>query len=75
MQQAKTNFKTPHIPHESKLYTTAETAAILSVSLRTVQAWIREGAIPCIRLGDGHRLVRIQGRAIDDFIRSGMQRR
>ncbi|GAB4423949.1 MAG: hypothetical protein Kow0031_02670 [Anaerolineae bacterium] len=59
------------IPHELRLYTTAEVAAILGVSLRTVQSWIKEGSLPHIRLGEGQKLVRVQGKDVDDLIRSG----
>lgn len=71
----RNNFSIPKnpIPHEARLYTTAEVAAILGVSLRTVQAWVKENTIPHIRLGDGGRLVRIQGRDLDKFIQDGYQ--
>ena len=41
-------FKTTQngVPPELRLYTTAEAAAILNVSLRTLQGWIREGQLP-----------------------------
>jgi excisionase family DNA binding protein len=51
-----------------RLYTTAEAAAILNVSLRTVQGWIRDGTLPHARLGDGGRLVRIRAQDLEDFI-------
>lgn len=62
------------VPHEFRLFTTAEVAAILNVSLRTVQGWIRDGTLPHIRLGDGGRLIRIQGKDLDDFIKKGYKR-
>jgi excisionase family DNA binding protein len=39
------------------LYTTAEVASMLRVHQRTVQDWIREGALPAVRYG---RLLRIR---------------
>jgi excisionase family DNA binding protein len=56
-----------------RLYTTAEAAAILNVSLRTVQEWIRDGTLPLTRLGDGGRLVRIRAQDLEDFIQRGYQ--
>jgi len=59
--------------HDLRLYTTAEAAAILNVSLRTVQAWIRDGTLPHTRLGEGGRLVRIRASDLQDFIAAGYQ--
>ncbi len=53
---------------ELKLYTTKEVANILSVSLRTVQSWIRNGSLPHVRLGQGHRLMRIRAPDLESFI-------
>jgi excisionase family DNA binding protein len=39
------------------LFTTQEVARLLRVSQRTVQDWIREGALPAIRYG---RIIRIR---------------
>jgi excisionase family DNA binding protein len=39
------------------LYTTSEVAAMLRVSIRTVQDWIRCGVLPAVRYG---RLLRIR---------------
>jgi excisionase family DNA binding protein len=61
------------IPHELRLYTTAEAAAILNVSLRTVQGWIREGNLSHIRLGEGGRLVRIPAKDLQEFIQQNYQ--
>ncbi len=58
---------------ELKLYTTKEVAAILSVSLRTVQSWIRNGSMPHVRLGQGHRLVRIRAQDLESFIQQSYQ--
>ena len=60
-------------PHERQLFTTAETAAILNVSLRTVQTWIRDGTLPHIRLGESGRLVRIPATDLDLFIKQNYQ--
>ena len=70
-KQFKDNRDTP--PIELKLYTTAEAAAILNVSLRTLQSWIREGSLPHVRLGDGGRLVRIKAQDLEDFIQQSYQ--
>jgi excisionase family DNA binding protein len=56
------------VPPELRLYTTAEAAAILNVSLRTLQGWVRDGALPHVRLGEGGRLVRIRAQDLEDFI-------
>ena len=63
-------FKTTQngVPPELRLYTTAEAAAILNVSLRTLQGWVRDGTLPHVRLGDGGRLVRIRAQDLEDFI-------
>ena len=63
-------FKTTQngVPPKLRLYTTAEAAAILNVSLRTLQGWIREGQLPHVRLGEGGRLVRIRAQDLEDFI-------
>ena len=39
------------------LYTTSEVATLLRVNQRTVQEWIRSGALPAVRYG---RLLRIR---------------
>ena len=39
----KTANKAHQISHSQRLYTTAEVAAILAVSLQTVQNWVRDG--------------------------------
>ena len=56
------------VPPELRLYTTAEAAAILNVSLRTLQGWVRDGSLPHVRLGEGGRLVRIRAHDLDDFV-------
>ena len=63
-------FKTTQngVPPELRLYTTAEAAAILNVSLRTLQGWVRDGTLSHVRLGDGGRLVRIRAQDLEDFI-------
>ena len=68
-------FKTTQngVPPELRLYTTAEAAAILNVSLRTLQGWVRGGALPHVRLGEGGRLVRIRAQDLDDFIQKSYQ--
>ncbi len=58
---------------ELNLYTTKQVADILSVSLRTVQSWIRNGSLPHVRLGDGKRLVRIRAQDLEAFIQRNYQ--
>ena len=73
MIDKSTQHANPRQMHDLRLYTTAEAAAILNVSLRTVQAWIREGVLPHTRLGEGGRLVRIRASDLETFIASGYQ--
>ena len=61
------------VPPELRLYTTAEAAAILNVSLRTLQGWVRDGVLPHIRLGEGGRLVRIRAQDLTAFIQQNYQ--
>jgi len=56
------------IPPELRLYTPAEVAAILNVSMRTLQGWIRDDQLPHTRLGEGGRLVRIRASDLQTFI-------
>ncbi len=62
------------IPPELRLYTPAEAAAILNVSMRTLQGWIRDGQLPHTRLGEGGRLVRIRARDLQSFIERNYRR-
>ncbi len=55
-----------------KLYTPAESAAILGVSLKTLRKWVDAGLIPHTRLGPAARLIRIRAEDIDHFLRAGM---
>lgn len=64
-----------HIPAKSRvvkpelqLFTTAEAAAILNVSLRTMQGWLKDGLLPYTSLGEGGRLVRIRSTDLTDFV-------
>ncbi len=66
--QKKPNFVQP------KLFTTAEAAAILNVSLKTLNGWLKDGRLPYIKLGDGGRLTRIRERDLEAFIDSGYQK-
>jgi len=54
-----------------KLYTVAETAAILGVSIKTLRKWLDNGNIPYTRLGPAARLIRIRGQDIENFLRAG----
>jgi excisionase family DNA binding protein len=56
------------IPQALKLYTVAETAAILSVSKKSVYNWIKQAALPAIRLGPGQRYLRIRQTDLERFI-------
>ncbi len=58
-------------PNSMKLFTTAEAAAILNISLKTLNNWLKEGKLPYIKLGDGGRLTRIRERDLEAFIDSG----
>ena len=52
-----------------KLYTTQAVAALLEVTPRTIQHWIRTGKLAAIRLGGGPRSeYRIETDALRDFI-------
>ena len=62
------------IPPSLELFTVAETASILGVSRKLVSAWIRQGALPAIRLGPGQRLLRIRRADLEAFIASGQIR-
>ncbi|HPD40585.1 MAG TPA: helix-turn-helix domain-containing protein [Anaerolineae bacterium] len=57
-----------HTPPSLDLYTVAETAAILSVSQKSVFAWIKEGLLPAIRIGPGQKLIRVRRKDLEEFI-------
>jgi len=59
------------LPPNLELYTPAEAAAILGVSLRTLRGWIRSGALGHTRLGPGQRLIRISRRDLEAFFTRG----
>ena len=59
------------VPTTLELFTVAETAAILGVSRKLVSQWIRQGALPAIRLGPGQRLLRIRRVDLEAFIAQG----
>jgi excisionase family DNA binding protein len=63
------------IPPALDLYTPAEAAAILNVSLRTLQKWLARGDIPFTRLGPGSRLIRIRADDLMKFVERGAQRK
>jgi len=66
-QTNKLNITSPSL----ELFTVAETASILGVSRKLVSTWIRQGALPAIRLGPGQRLLRIRRADLEAFIASG----
>jgi excisionase family DNA binding protein len=55
---------TPDAPPVGALYTPAEVAALLKVTPRTVQAWIRAGRLPARRYG---RLYRVRAEDLARF--------
>ena len=55
------------------LYTVAETAIILGVNQKLVFTWIRDGALPAIRLGTNQRLVRIRRVDLEEFVEKDFQ--
>lgn len=61
--ESKTHHNNPN-----QLFTAAKAAAILNVSLKTLNNWLREGHLPHTRLGDGGRLVRIRQQDLEEFI-------
>jgi excisionase family DNA binding protein len=62
-----------HTDFPPKLYTAAEAAAILGVSLKTLHKWLDAGILPHTRLGPAARLIRIRAQDIETFLRSGLQ--
>ena len=61
-----------NVTHSSlELFTVAECAAILNVSRKLIGNWIREGALPAVRLGPGQRLIRIRKQDLEHFIEQG----
>jgi excisionase family DNA binding protein len=63
------------IPAGLRLYTTTEAAAILNVSLRTLQSWVKDGTLPHVRLGKSGRLVRIRAQDMTQLIQRNYQQR
>jgi len=57
-----------HTPPSLDLYTVAETAAILSVSKKSVFAWIKDGLLQAIRIGPGQKLIRVRRVDLEKFI-------
>jgi excisionase family DNA binding protein len=57
MDHHPSTVATPELPSVGPLYTTDDVAKLLRVSQRTVQDWIRSGALPAVRYG---RLLRIR---------------
>ena len=50
------------------LYTTSEVAKILRVAQRTVQDWIREGALPAVRYGRVFRVREVDPAGFGEFM-------
>ena len=65
---ARTPSTPPPLPPDMSpvgaLYTPAEVAALLKVTPRTVQAWIRAGRLPARRYG---RLYRVRAADLEQF--------
>ena len=59
----------PEATEIGRVYTTHEVAALLKVSYRTIQEWIRTGKLPAVRYG---RLFRIRA---EDLARFGQETR
>ena len=58
----------PTRPDTLDFYTVTETAAILGVSEKLVFTWIKDAALPAIRLGPGRRLIRIRRVDLETFV-------
>jgi len=58
-------------PTPFDLFTISETAAILGVSYRSVSNWIKQDALPAIRLGPEKHLIRIRVTDLEAFIDQG----
>ncbi|RLC95033.1 MAG: hypothetical protein DRI77_10405 [Chloroflexi bacterium] len=54
-------------------YTVAETAIILGVNQKLVFTWIRDGALPMIRLGAGQQFIRIRRVDLEEFVEKDFQ--
>ena len=60
------------------VFTRAETARILKVSLRTVDRWVQDGRLRFVKLGDGPKApIRFRERDIEEFldVRASITRR
>ena len=68
---ANSSDKPAQMPLNLKMFTVAETAAILDVSRKLVSNWIHAGDLPAIRLGPGKRLLRIRQQDLEQFIAQG----
>jgi excisionase family DNA binding protein len=72
---SSTTKKRDRIPPRLDLYTPAEAAAILNVSLRTLRKWLGRGEIPYTRLGSDSRLIRIRAEDLMKFVERGAQQK
>lgn len=52
----------------NQLFTAAEAAAILNVSLKTLLGWLKANKLPYTKLGNGGRLIRIRQQDLEAFI-------
>lgn len=68
-----TKKKYDQISRSFQLYTPAEAAAILNVSLRTVRKWIQSGALAHTRLGQSRWLIRIRAEDLKEFAKAHYQ--
>jgi len=57
---------------EEKLLTPEEVAKRLNMKKKTVQLWLRQGRITCVRLGA--RTWRVREKDLDDFIKEAKER-
>jgi excisionase family DNA binding protein len=56
------------ISKDMQLYSVEEVAEILSVSMKLVYDWVKQGVLPAKRLGPYGRLIRISQADLEAFI-------
>jgi excisionase family DNA binding protein len=59
-------------PAQLEFYTVAEVGLILNVSQKLVFSWVKNGALPAVRLGPGQRLIRIRRQDLEVFLAQGL---
>lgn len=58
-------------PAQLEFYTVAEVGLILNVSQKLIFSWVKNGALPAVRLGPGQRLIRIRRQDLEIFLAQG----